>query len=71
MKILSYQDAMREEWDQYVRSTPRATFFHLIGWKSVIEQSFGYQAFYFLAEEDSRIRGILPLFYIKSLLFGR
>lgn len=71
MKILFYQDALREAWDQYVRSTPHATFFHSIGWKTVIERTFGYQAFYLLAVEEERVSGILPLFYLKSLLFGR
>jgi FemAB-related protein (PEP-CTERM system-associated) len=71
VKILSYHDTMQEAWDQYVRSAPRATFFHSTGWKRVIERTFGHQAFYFLAEEGGRIIGILPLFYVKSLLFGR
>jgi FemAB-related protein (PEP-CTERM system-associated) len=71
VKILSYHDAWQEAWEQYVRSTAGATFFHSIRWKRVIERSFGYQACYFLAEEAGRVRGILPLFYSKSLLFGR
>jgi FemAB-related protein (PEP-CTERM system-associated) len=37
----------------------------------VIEQSFGHQPFYFYTEEDGHITGILPLFYTRSLLFGR
>jgi len=62
---------MCEAWDRYVRSAPRGTFFHLIGWKRVIERSFGHRPLYLYAEENGIIKGVLPLFYVKSLLFGR
>jgi len=39
--------------------------------EEVIESSFGHQAFYFYAEENGFVKGTLPLFYVRSLLFGR
>lgn len=35
-----------------------------------MERSFGWQTFYLLAEEDGEIRGLLPLVWQKSTLFG-
>jgi FemAB-related protein (PEP-CTERM system-associated) len=71
MRIATYHESIREAWDGYVRSALGATLFHLSGWKHVIERSFGHRACYFYAEDNGRIKGILPLFYVKSLLFGR
>lgn len=58
------------EWDRYVRTTPGATFFHLLGWRWLVERVFGHRAHYLTALQEERIVGVLPLFEIKSLLFG-
>lgn len=58
------------QWDAYVRAAPAATFFHLWGWRTAIENAFGHDCPYLLAEEGGRIVGVLPLVRIRSLLFG-
>jgi FemAB-related protein (PEP-CTERM system-associated) len=58
-------------WDAYVLGHPGGTFFHQWKWREVIATSFGYQPVYLCAEENGEIRGILPLFLVRSLLFGR
>lgn len=57
-------------WDAFVADCPDATFFHRIGWKTAIEESFGHRAHYLCAERDGAICGVLPLVQIKSRLFG-
>lgn len=57
-------------WDAFVQDCPGATFFHRIGWKSVIEQAFGHKTYFYLAEQNGEIQGVLPLAQIKSRLFG-
>lgn len=57
-------------WDRFVDSCPDATFFHRIGWKTVLEGCFGHKTHYLLAERLSRIVGVLPLVEVKSFLFG-
>ena len=68
------------EWDAYVASRPRATLYHLHGWKTVAERAYGMEA-PFLGVRDGRggpVRGVLPLFrmprpfapYLASGLFG-
>ncbi|MGH8064830.1 MAG: FemAB family XrtA/PEP-CTERM system-associated protein [Candidatus Entotheonellia bacterium] len=71
VEIQLNHDVTSKAWDHYVQSAPRATFFHLTGWRRVVEKSFGHRAFYLHAEEGGIIRGVLPLFYLRSLLFGR
>lgn len=62
--------ARTEQWDAFVDSCPDATFFHLAGWKQVIEQAFGHNTCYLFAESGGKICGVLPLAHIKSRLFG-
>lgn len=68
LKLLQKQDHAR--WDAFVRACPSATFFHLSGWQSVIEQSFGIKTWFYYVEQDGAIQGVLPLAEIKSRLFG-
>jgi FemAB-related protein (PEP-CTERM system-associated) len=58
------------EWDRFVRSSPEATFFHQLGWRWLVERVFGHRSHYLTALRDGRIVGVLPLFELKSLLFG-
>jgi FemAB-related protein (PEP-CTERM system-associated) len=53
-----------------VRSSSGGTFYHLAGWKTIIETQLGHTAHYLLFENNSRIEGILPLVHVKSWLFG-
>lgn len=57
-------------WDEYVYKHPDAMHAHLVCWKDVIEKSYGKKGYYLIAEENDKIVGLLPLFHIKSFLFG-
>ena len=57
-------------WDRFVHAMPQASFFHLAGWRRVIEQAFGHRTLYTVAERDGAIVGILPLAQVKTALFG-
>lgn len=69
IKYLTSQEASK--WDDYVRNSSSATFFHLTGWKRVIEKTFNHESFYIFVEGDGRVQGVLPLFLVKSRLFGK
>jgi FemAB-related protein (PEP-CTERM system-associated) len=57
-------------WDKFVNEASTATFFHLSGWKTVIERAFGHKTYYLVARRDGKIDGVLPLTHMKSFLFG-
>ncbi len=59
------------DWDGYARQAPEAGFFHLSGWRRVVEETFGHRAHYLTARRGERLAGILPLFEMRSALFGR
>ena len=62
--------ALTRQWDAFVESCPDGTFFHLAGWKEVIETAFGHRGYYLLATSADEITGVLPLIHISSRLFG-
>ena len=57
-------------WNDYILRHPVATHCHLIGWKDIIEVAYNLQSFYLLAQSGSQIVGALPMFHIKSIIFG-
>lgn len=60
-----------EDWDAFVLRSANGTFFHLSGWRRVVEKTFGFQARYLIAKEGEEVRGILPLFRVPLLPFGK
>lgn len=58
-------------WNDYVRESSAASLYHLTGWKHVVERTFGHQTYYLYAAQQERIVGILPLVFLKSVLFGK
>jgi len=62
--------ALMPQWDAFVESCPNATFFHLTGWKAVIETAFGHRGYYLFTTSADEITGVLPLVHIRSRLFG-
>ena len=65
------EDGCNSEWDAFVRAQPLGTFFHLSGWKAVIEQSIGHRCYYIFARQAGEIVGVLPLTHIRGRLFGK
>ncbi len=57
-------------WDSYVAAHPRSSTWHLWGWREVIWKTYGHTPYYLLATGVSGLEGVLPLFHMKSLLFG-
>jgi serine/alanine adding enzyme len=70
MEICELKREDEKVWDDYVFNHPCSTFYHQIGWKNVVERAYGHKSYYLLAEGDGKISGVLPLFFMKSLLFG-
>lgn len=58
-------------WDEFARSQPGFTHFHLLGWRTVIREVFGHSCPYLAARDESgRLAGVLPLVRVKSAIFG-
>jgi len=57
-------------WDAYVFAHPEGTFFHLSGWREVLQAAFGHRAHYLVAYRGGVVHGVLPLAEVRSALFG-
>jgi FemAB-related protein (PEP-CTERM system-associated) len=68
VSILSGPDAA---CDEFVRHAPGAKLCHLPTWSFAIQQSLGHRSCYLVARVDGGVRGVMPLTYIRSFLFGR
>jgi FemAB-related protein (PEP-CTERM system-associated) len=65
---LASEDARR---DAYVRAHARGTFFHLSGWRRVVERVHGHDAIDLFAWRGERLVGVLPLMLCRGPLGGR
>src|SRR3546814_1004234 len=63
-------DGSDPAWDRFVEARPDATFFHLSGWKTVIEESLGHRCHYLMARRGGEIVGVLPLTHVQGRIFG-
>ena len=69
-RVRKLGESDRARWDEFVHATADGTFFHLSGWRAIIETELGHAAHYLYCEAGGEIKGVLPLVHIKSLLFG-
>lgn len=58
------------EWDAFVQQSPYGSFFHLSGWKAVVEDALGHRSQFLLACDEHGISGVLPASLVRSRLFG-
>jgi FemAB-related protein (PEP-CTERM system-associated) len=70
LHIRAYCENDKSLWNNFVKNNEMASFFHLIEFKEIIEDCFGHKPHYIVAENSNVIKGILPLFELKSRWFG-
>ncbi len=68
--VRAYQTNDARHWDALVQNSAGATFCHLSGWGRVIERVWQHQPHHLVAETNEEVNGVLPLFHVKSRLFG-
>lgn len=54
----------KSAWDAYVDSSEAAPYCRF-AWKEAVEQAYGHESYYLLAEEGTNIIGILPFFSFR------
>jgi FemAB-related protein (PEP-CTERM system-associated) len=60
----------RDRWNEFVRTHPDGTFFHLAEWEAVLTSGLGHRSRYLWARDQDRVVGVLPLMEVRSKLFG-
>ncbi len=70
LEISQLQPGGEDEWDRFVNASPTGSPFHLSAWKTVVEKSLGRRTFCLAARDESGIRGVFPISWVRSRLFG-
>lgn len=70
MKIRELTKDYERLWDEWVKKSNETTFYHQIGWRNVVQRTYKHKPIYLIAEGNNEIKGILPIFHMKSVLFG-
>ncbi len=58
-----------DDWNDYAYSK-QASIYYDSRWSELIKNVFGHNSHYFMATENEKIVGILPMVQLRSLLFG-
>ena len=69
-RIVPFSGDDRDLWNEWVRSNPWASFYHLWEWGEVLCKTYGYQRYYIGAKQGDKLVGVLPLIYIRSRIFA-
>jgi serine/alanine adding enzyme len=70
MKIIVATEQHAQPWNDFVTHHPAGVNYVRWDWKYVMERAFGWQTFYLAAEDAGQIRGVLPLVWQRSVVFG-
>ena len=66
MKIRVAQLEDAKLWDSYVHQHPESSPYHLMGWRSAIEDAYGHSAHYLIAESGNQVCGLFPVIQMKK-----
>jgi len=56
ININKIQSTDAPAWDNYAYNHPRATLYHLSGWKNIIEKTYSHKAYYLMAVNSSKLK---------------
>jgi FemAB-related protein (PEP-CTERM system-associated) len=70
IEIRLLEPGEEEEADTFVKACPAGTFFHLSGWKTIMERILKRKCFWLTARRDSRICGVFPISLVRNRIFG-
>ncbi len=69
IRVRLAEQSDREKWDAYVNSHPDASPYHIFAWGLAVKQAYGHKVYYFLAENDQAVVGLLPAVQFRIPFF--
>lgn len=64
-------DADSEVWETFVSTFAPCHHAYRWAWRQILTKCFGHAPHYFLCTEGNEVRGVLPLFQVRSVFFGK
>jgi FemAB-related protein (PEP-CTERM system-associated) len=71
LRVLAHPDAGAPAWNDFLASQPGGSFYHLHEWAALNREALGHEPLYLGAHAGTELRGVLPLTFVRSALFGR
>jgi len=68
IELLTEKD--EQKWQKFVHNSKEGTICHLLEWRDVLRGTYNYRPFYLIAKDNGTVKGILPLFRVKSFITG-
>lgn len=69
VKICSPEDG--DSWNTFLSQQPTGSFYHLHEWALINEKALGHRSIFLIARDNTSVRGVLPLTFVASPLFGK
>jgi FemAB-related protein (PEP-CTERM system-associated) len=70
LSLVQLSESSRDLWNDYVSANPHSYVYHLWEWGDVLQRTYNLRKWYLAVKENQHIVGVLPIFYIRSLLFA-
>jgi FemAB-related protein (PEP-CTERM system-associated) len=70
LEVVRLEADLEREWERYVHRSPQATCGHRLGWRNVVVRTYGHAPYYLMARQEDQVCGVLPLFLVRSRVFG-
>jgi FemAB-related protein (PEP-CTERM system-associated) len=70
LEIDEIRPGEEDDWDRFVKSSRSGTFYHLTGWRTIVERVLGHRCFLLVARSEGVITGVFPISWVRSRLFG-
>jgi hypothetical protein len=71
MKLEIVNPAEIKEWNALLFDNPDYSFFHTSNWAKVLMKSYDYKPLYFSLVQNGKLRALMPVMQVDSLLTGR
>jgi FemAB-related protein (PEP-CTERM system-associated) len=59
-----------ENWDNFINSSSEGLPTQFSAWQEIIQSSYGHRCYFLMALGNQRIKGVLPIFEVKSRITG-
>lgn len=60
-----------QNWDELILQHPDYSFFHSSYWSKVLQDTYGYNPYYFIIEKDNKLKAAIPVMFVESFITGR
>jgi len=71
LRVTAVPEQEAAAWNEFLARQPGGSFYHLHEWSRVNRATMGHESIYLAAYAGTELRGVLPLTFVTSALFGR